>query len=154
MLATMRSGAVATALFLAAATSAVPSESAPRSPTPASIAAPLRTVTVADGLDHPWALAFLPDGRALVTERPGRLRIVERGGAVSPPLAGVPAVAAEGQGGLLDVALDPQFAQNHLIYLSYAEPGAGGAGTAVARARLDGQRLAGLQVIYRQQPKV
>src|SRR5215470_9794541 len=154
MLATMRAGAVATALLLAAASSSGPSGPAPRSPTPASIAAAVRPITFADGLDHPWGLAFLPDGRALVTERPGRLRIVERSGAVSPPIAGVPAVVAKGQGGLLDVALDPQFAKDHLIYLSYAEAGEGGAGTAVARARLEGQRLEGLQVIYRQQPKV
>src|SRR5262249_50662295 len=77
----------------------------------------------------------LPAGRpGAGTERPGRLRIVERSGAVSPPIAGVPAVVAKGQGGLLDVALDPQFAKDHLIYLSYAEAGEGGAGTAVARA--------------------
>jgi glucose/arabinose dehydrogenase len=154
MFATMPAAAVATALILAAASSSPQSGPAPRSPTPASIAAPVRPVTVADGLDHPWGLAFLPDGRALVTERPGRLRLVDRDGTVSPPIEGVPAVEAQGQGGLLDVALDPQFAQNHLVYLAYAEAGAGGAGTAVARARLDGQRLEGLQVIYRQQPKV
>src|SRR5689334_22694103 len=154
MLATMRAGGIATTLLLAAAVSSGQSGPAPRSPTPASIAAPVRPVTVADGLDHPWGLAFLPDGRALVTERPGLLRLIDRDGAVSPPIEGVPAVVAQGQGGLLDVALDPQFAQNHRIYLSYAEAGEGGAGTAVARARLDGQRLEALQVIYRQQPKV
>jgi len=115
----------------------------------------LELVTVADGLDHPWGLAFLPDGRMLVTERPGALRLVSPEGAVSPPLAGVPAVFASGQGGLLDVALDPGFAESALVYLSYAEPGAGGAGTAVARARLDleGLRLDDLRVIFRQQPK-
>jgi aldose sugar dehydrogenase len=154
MLTTMRVTAVATALLLVPASSSVQIGPAPRSPTPPSIAAPVRPVTFADGLDHPWGLAFLPDGRALVTERPGRLRLVERSGALSPAIEGVPAVVAKGQGGLLDVALDPQFAQNHLIYLSYAEAGDGGAGTAVARTRLDGQRLEGLQVIYRQQPKV
>src|SRR5262245_32165673 len=134
-LANTLAAAVAAAVLVAAASSSPPSGPAPRSPTPASIAAPVRPVTFAEGLDHPWGLAFLPDGRALVTERPGRLRLVDRSGAVSPPIEGVPAVVAKGQGGLLDVALDPQFAENHLIYLSYAEAGEGGAGTAVARAR-------------------
>lgn len=111
--------------------------------------------TFASGLEHPWSLAFLPDGRMLVTERPGRLRIVARDGALSQPLAGVPAVDAEGQGGLLDVVLDPRFAENSTIYLSYAEPGPDGTnGTAVARARLDGAQLADLKVIFRQQPKI
>jgi glucose/arabinose dehydrogenase len=90
----------------------------------------------------------------LVTERPGRLRIVEASGRISPPLAGVPQVQASGQGGLLDVALDPDFDENRLIYLSYAEPGEGGAGTAVARGRLTDTGLNEVQVIYRQQPKV
>jgi glucose/arabinose dehydrogenase len=110
--------------------------------------------TVAGGLEHPWGLAFLPDGRMLVTERPGRLRVISEDGALSEPLAGVPDVAASGQGGLLDVALDPDFASNRLVYLSYAEPGAGGASTAVARGRLDGGALKDVQVIFRQQPKV
>jgi glucose/arabinose dehydrogenase len=90
----------------------------------------------------------------LVTERDGTLRYVTREGALSDPVAGVPAVHAEGQGGLLDVALDPAFGENAVIYLSYAEPAPDGTnGTAVARARLDGGRLAGLEVIFRQQPK-
>ncbi len=127
---------------------------APRSPTPDPVAAPVRVVTVARGLEHPWGLAFLPDGRMLVTERPGRLRIVERDGRLSPPLRGVPAVQTGGQGGLLDVVLDPHFDENRLVYLSYAEPGDGGAGTAVARGRLGDGGLDGLEVIYRQQPKV
>jgi glucose/arabinose dehydrogenase len=110
--------------------------------------------TVAGGLAHPWSLAFLPDGRMLVTERPGRLRYVTRDGGVSEPVAGVPAVFAEGQGGLLDVVLDPDFAANSTIYLSYAEPAADGTnGTAVARARLDGQQLDDVKVLFRQQPK-
>jgi glucose/arabinose dehydrogenase len=114
------------------------------------------TVTpVAEGLDHPWGLAFLPDGEMLVTERRGRLRLVARDGEVSAPVQGVPSVYASGQGGLLDVALDPAFPENGLIYLSYAEAGDGGAGTAVARARLDRDALtlADLQVIFRQVPK-
>jgi len=127
---------------------------APRSPNPGPTAGVVRVETVARGLDHPWALEFLPEGRMLVTERPGRLRIVEPSGRISPPLAGVPAVQASGQGGLLDVALDPGFAQNRLIYLSYAEPGQGGAGTAVARGRLTESGLEEVQVIYRQEPKV
>lgn len=106
------------------------------------------------GLEHPWGLAFLPDGRMLVTERPGRLRIVTPDGALSEPIAGVPEVYANGQGGLLDVAIDPDFADNNLIYLSYSEPGGAGGGTAVARAKLAGDRLADLAVIFRQQPKL
>jgi glucose/arabinose dehydrogenase len=109
--------------------------------------------TVAEGLEHPWGMAFLPDGRLLVTERPGRLRIVSLDGTKSPPIEGVPRVFARGQGGLLDVALDPAYAANGLVYLSYAEPGPGGDGTAVARARLDGNRLADLKVIFQQMPK-
>ncbi len=114
----------------------------------------VRVVTVAEGLNHPWGLAFLPDGRMLVTERPGRLRIVERDGRLSPPLAGVPDVAAGGQGGLLDVALAPDFERSRTIYLSYAEPEGRVAGTAVARARLGDRGLENLQVIFRQEPKV
>ena len=110
--------------------------------------------TVAKGLEHPWSLAFLPDGRMLVTERPGRLRYVTPDGALSEPIAGVPAVDEKGQGGLLDVILDPGFAGNSTIYLSYAEPGDRRTnGTAVARARLDGGSLTDVQVIFRQQPK-
>ena len=128
---------------------------APRSPTPKSIDGALRTETVARGLSHPWGLAFLPDGRMLVTERPGRLRLAGRDGGLSASLTGVPAVVARGQGGLLDVALDPRFAENRLVYLSYAEPGDGGtASTAVARGVLNERGLDGVRVIYRQQPKV
>ncbi|WP_395142530.1 PQQ-dependent sugar dehydrogenase [Schlegelella aquatica] len=114
----------------------------------------LRVVTVAKGLQHPWGLAFLPDGRMLVTERPGRLRLVGPDGRLGPPVEGVPKVVAEGQGGLLDVVLDPRFADNGLLYWSYAEAGEGGTGTAVARGRLQGQRLSEVAVIFRQQPKV
>lgn len=110
--------------------------------------------TVASGLEHPWGLAFLPDGRMLVTERPGRLRIVSQEGELSEPLDGVPEVFARGQGGLLDVELDPEFASNRLVYLSFAEPGAGGASTAVARGKLEGDALTGVEVIFRQEPKV
>lgn len=110
--------------------------------------------TVALGLEYPWSLAFLPDGRMLVTERPGRLRIVGTDGALSRPLYGVPAVFAQGQGGLLDVVLDPAFERTHWIYLSYAEADAfGKAGTAVARAVLEAEGLSQVEVIYRQTPK-
>jgi len=114
----------------------------------------LSLVTVASGLDHPWGMAFLPDGRVLVTERSGALRIIELGGQAGPPIAGVPEVDAEGQGGLLDVALDPDFASNRLVYLSYAEPRPDGNGTSVARGVLDGERLTGVQVIFRQRPSM
>jgi glucose/arabinose dehydrogenase len=115
----------------------------------------LRPVTLARGLQHPWGLAFLPDGRMLVTERPGRMRIVERDGRLGAPLAGLPAVDVGGQGGLLDVALDPRFAANRLVYWSYTEADpAGGNRTAVARGRLEDGRLADVQVIFRQQPSV
>ncbi|SFB07210.1 PQQ-dependent sugar dehydrogenase [Azotobacter beijerinckii] len=112
---------------------------------------------LADGLEHSWALAFLPDGQGLlVSERPGRLRLFAEG-RLSEPLGGVPEVYAEGQGGLLDVALSPGFAEDRLVYLSYAEAGADDrAGTAVGRGRLSGDRrqLEDFRVIFRQQPKL
>ena len=126
---------------------------APRSPTPAPANGAFNVETVARGLEHPWSLAFLPDGRMLVTERPGRLRVVADG-KLSEPLAGVPRVYASGQGGLLDVALSPSFDKDRLVYLSFAEPGEGGAGTAVARGRLGEGGFENVQVIWRQQPKV
>src|SRR5215218_2139944 len=112
--------------------------------------------TAARGLAHPWGLAFLPDGRMLVTERPGRLRIVSADGQLSQPLGGVPRVYAQGQGGLLDIALDPSFAENRLVYLTYSEPREGGAATAAGRGRLNtaSTALEGFQVIFRQQPAV
>lgn len=124
------------------------------SPQPGSMSGVVRAETVASGLEHPWALEFMPDGRLLVTERPGRLRIVSMDGTVSPPLTGVPSVYAEGQGGLLDVALDPAFATNRLVYLSFAEPEDGLAGTSVARGTLGAGGLENVAVIYRQRPKV
>ncbi len=128
---------------------------APRSPTPAPLPGIIESEVIASGLEHPWSFAFLPDGRFLVTERPGRLRVVNGDGSLSAPLTGVPEVLARGQGGLLDVTLDPDFADNQMLYLSFSEPGSGGtAGTAVARARLAGDRLDEVQVIYRQEPKV
>ena len=129
-------------------------QEAPRSPTPKEVPLPARETNVAVGLEHPWAVAFLPDGRMLVTERPGRLRLVARDGQLSAPLAGVPSVLARGQGGLLDVSLSPGFAQDQLVYLSFAEPGDAGGSTAVARGRLGERGLEGTQVIWRQEPKL
>lgn len=114
-----------------------------------------RIQTIASGLEHPWAVALLPEGGFLVSERPGRLRRIAADGSVSAPLSGLPTVFAQGQGGLLDVVLDPQYPANKRIWFSYAEPGEGGsAGTAAATATLAGDALVDLQVIYRQQPKL
>ncbi|WP_286913170.1 MULTISPECIES: PQQ-dependent sugar dehydrogenase [unclassified Pseudomonas] len=118
----------------------------------------LSVSTVADGLRNPWALAFLPGGKdMLVTERPGNLRLVNAEGKVGAPISGVPKVWAEGQGGLLDVVLSPQFDKDRTVYLSYAEAGSDGkAGTAVGRGQLseDRARLENFTVIFRQQPKL
>ena len=111
-------------------------------------------VEVASGLDHPWGLAFLPDGRMLVTERAGRLRTVTSEGRLDPePVAGVPRVHASGQGGLLDVALHPAFRENGWVYLSYAAGHWGRAGTEVASGRLRGHRLEDVEVLFRALPK-
>ncbi|WP_407730703.1 PQQ-dependent sugar dehydrogenase [Pseudomonas helleri] len=119
---------------------------------------PVTATPVVQGLDHPWALAFLPDKKGmLVTERPGHLRWVNPEGKLSAPLAGVPKVWAKGQGGLLDVVLSPDFANDRLVYLSFAEEGQdGNAGTAVGRGRLsdDMSSLSDFKVIFRQEPKL
>jgi len=120
---------------------------------------PVRAIPVAQGLENPWAVAFLPEGRFLVTERPGRLRVVEADGRLNPPVAGLPWVAAGGQGGLLDVVLDRGFASNRTLYFCFSEPapaGAAGNSTALARARLseDRTRLDDLRVVFSQRPKV
>jgi glucose/arabinose dehydrogenase len=109
---------------------------------------------LAKGLNEPWAVEPLPGGDLLVTEKPGRLRIVSAQGAVGAPIAGVPQVDARGQGGLLDVALSPNFAQDRTLFLSYTEPRQGGNGTTVARAMLsaDRSRLEQLNVIFRALP--
>jgi glucose/arabinose dehydrogenase len=112
-----------------------------------------RIVRVVEGLEHPWGLAFLPDGRMLITERPGRLRIVHNGKLLPQPVAGLPQVAAVGQGGLLDVAAHPGFSRNGLVYLAYVARGDGGVGTEVARGRLADGRLEDVKVIFRQLPK-
>ena len=117
----------------------------------------IRVETLAEGLSHPWAIDFLPDGRMVVTERAGRLRLATADGRISDPIADVPEVDARGQGGLLDVAVHPEFADNRLIYLTYAEPGEGRTNsTAAARGRLsaDGTRLERVEVIFSQEPKV
>ncbi len=122
-----------------------------------SVAAAPKVETVAEGLEHPWGMAFLDDGSMLVTERPGRLRHVGRDGVVSDPLSGVPEVVAEMQGGLLDVALDPDFAANQTIYLSFSEPRSGGGnGTSVVRAELSDDRkgLTKVSVIFQQMPAI
>ncbi|KQP20902.1 PQQ-dependent sugar dehydrogenase [Pseudorhodoferax sp. Leaf265] len=125
---------------------------------PASAQTPARVQPVAAGLQNPWGLAFLPDGRFLVTERPGRMRVVEADGQLGAPLAGLPEIAAGGQGGLLDVVLDSGFADNRTLYFCYSEPAEGGRGnsTALARARLsdDRSRLEDLRVVFSQKPKV
>ncbi|MDO3376737.1 PQQ-dependent sugar dehydrogenase [Geoalkalibacter halelectricus] len=113
----------------------------------------LRVITLVEGLEHPWGLAFLPDGRMLVTERPGRLRLIVDGELKSEPVAGLPEIVAVGQGGLLDIALHPRFADNHLVYFSYAGRGEGGIGTEVARGRLVDNRLEDLEVIFSMEPK-
>src|ERR1041385_8566776 len=119
-----------------------------------SSAGPLNVETFGRGLVHPWGLAFLPDGRMLVTERPGRLRVVTRDGKLSPPATGAPQVRASGQGGLHDIVLDRDFASNKTIYFCFAEPASGGGRTAMARAKLnDGEapRLDDVKVIFRQE---
>lgn len=124
--------------------------------TPAAAQAPVysskhydyRVATVAEGLERPWSLAFLPGGDMLVTERPGRLRLIRDGKLVPQPIAGVPEVFARGQGGLMDVVLHPDFASNRLVYLSYSKPGPQGATTAVIRGRFEGDRLSGVEEIF------
>ncbi len=115
------------------------------------------THVIASGLEHPWALAFLPDGEMLVTERPGRLRIVSKDGTLSPPVRGVPTVDARDQGGLLDVAVDPQFAENRTVWLTFSERESDVNGTALARATLErgtAPQLQNVKVIWRQTPKL
>jgi aldose sugar dehydrogenase len=109
-----------------------------------------RVVTVAEGLENPWSMAFLPNGDILVTERPGRLRIVRNGTLQAQPIDGVPEVRARGQGGLLDIALHPEFAGNSLVYLSFSKPRNGGdeGTTAVVRGRLEGNRLTNVEEIF------
>lgn len=113
---------------------------------------PIRVEVVADGLDVPWGMAFLSDGRALVTERPGRLSIVDLSSGELVRVDGVPRVFASGQGGLLDIVLHPDYASNGWIYFSYSAPMRGGATTVVDRARLEGSRLVERQRVFAAQP--
>lgn len=149
------------AMLLALGGCAQPAETGSAAPpTPAASSSPsdsagMRIDTIASGLDHPWAVALLPEGGFLVTERSGQLRRIGTDGTLSAPLAGVPAVFAEGQGGLLDVVLAPDYAASRRIFLSYAEAGPGEtAGTAVASATLAAGGLQDVRVIYRQVPKL
>ncbi|GHG70934.1 hypothetical protein GCM10010919_21810 [Alishewanella longhuensis] len=108
---------------------------------------------VTQGLEHPWGLAFLPDGRMLVTERAGKLRYVNTDGSLSEPLAGLPDIAVAGQGGLFDVLLHPNYAENNQVYISYNEPSANGSSTTVALATLAADRLTNVKVIFSANPK-
>lgn len=113
--------------------------------------------TLASGLEHPWGMAFLPSGEILVTERAGRLRVVGKDGKLSPAVTGLPAIYAEGQGGLLGVTLDPDYAKNGLVYWAYAEEIDSVNGTAVARGKLTlgaAPKVENVQVIWRQTPKM
>lgn len=143
----------ASALVLAFALSSAHA-AAPSSPQPKSEAGPFEVTTVAEGFEHPWGLELLPDGRMLITERAGRMRVIDKNGKASSPLKGVPKVAAGMQGGLLDITLSPTFANDSLVYFSFSEPGDGGSGTAVARGRLGVDSLEDVQVVWRQTPKV
>jgi glucose/arabinose dehydrogenase len=139
--------------FLTAATAIVTSPAIARAQVLRSAKASLRLATLSHGLVQPWGMAFLPDGRILITERPGRLRVFANGRLEPTPLSGVPRVAAHGQGGLLDVCLHPNFAQNRVLYLSYSAEGQGGNATTVARAELGDGGLVGLKVIYEALPR-
>ena len=129
-----------------------------------ALAQAVRPETVATGLQNPWAVAFLPDGRFLVTERPGRMRVIDANGKLLPPVTGLPSVAAGGQGGLLDLLLDADFMTNRTLFFCFSEPGSGGPSggpsaansTALARARLsnDATRLEDVKIIFSQHPKV
>ena len=113
-----------------------------------------RVVTLTQGLQHPWSLAFLPDGRLLITERAGRLRIVQKDFTLDPkPVSGLPDIIASGQGGLFDVVLHPQYSKNGWIYFAYSEPCTGGWGTALARGKLVGHQMTNVQVLFSMEPK-
>jgi glucose/arabinose dehydrogenase len=132
---------------------ASPEASSEPSPTNQTAAAPgFRQVTLLNGLEHPWSLAWLPDGSMLITERPGRLRIVRNGVLDPTPIAGVPQVLAAGQGGLMEVSLHPRFAENQLIYLTYSHGVRSTNQTRLARARFDGKTLRDVQVIFEVSP--
>lgn len=129
----------------------------PKLPGQTAEEADLKVVTFAEGLEQPWGMAFMPDGRALVTEKPGRLRIVDKRGRLSSPIAGLPDVVPDAQGGLLGVAIDPDFSKNRLVYLSFSEASKSNPdinSTAVVRGKLQGTLLSDAKVIWRQAPKM
>ncbi|MEM6682530.1 MAG: PQQ-dependent sugar dehydrogenase [Pseudomonadota bacterium] len=129
----------------------------PKMPNLTAAQAGVKVVTLARGLENPWGLAFLPNGQLLVTEKPGRLRFVDSAGTLSEPITGLPAISTDAQGGLLGLALDPNFASNQRIYMSFSEPDPDMPernGTAVLRARLSGAALTEVTVIWRQAPKM
>jgi glucose/arabinose dehydrogenase len=145
MLRPVRAAAIATATALLASAAPVLAQDVIK-----STLHDYRIVTVADGFVNPWSMAFLPGGDLLVTERPGRLRIVRGGKLLPTPVEGVPAVVARGQGGLLDVVAHPQFATNRFIYLSFSKPvdAAGAATTAVIRAKFENDKLTDVREIF------
>jgi glucose/arabinose dehydrogenase len=151
-------GLAATAMTTAAMTAAAVPVVAPATAqevitTVESSAGPIAVTEVTGGLVHPWGMDWLPDGRMVVTERPGRVRLVDADGALSAPLAGAPEVFAEGQGGMLDVRVDPAFADNRRLWLAFSEPGAGGASTALGHGRLEDGRIADFTTVFRMEPK-
>lgn len=124
-------------------------------PTVKTDAGDVKIHKIADSLNHPWGMAFLPDKRLLVTERAGTLRILEKDSTLSAPLAGTPEVFAKGQGGMFDVALHPNFAENNYVYLSFAEPGDNNTvSTALGRGKLEGNAIKDFEVIFRMEPKL
>lgn len=149
---------VAAAVLLVIASAAVPAAASQTAAKKPAASVPVKVERVAEGLQHPWAFAFLPDARILVTERPGRMRIVAKDGSVSEPVTGLPPIVARSQGGLLDVVLDPKFSDNQTIYFSFSEPREGGGdGTSVAKARLAAPPNAvpsvqNVEIIFRQTP--
>ena len=149
-------GKVARILVAAVLLSGMPAPSSAQSRTVNTEKGPVLLSVVARGLAQPWGMDVFPNGAIILTEKPGRLRILDREGKLSAPLGGVPPVADVGQGGLLDVTVDPAFASNRLLWLAYSEPASDGANsTAVARARLsaDGTTLEGITVVFRQLPR-
>jgi len=151
-----RPPAWAAAPLAALLAAAVPAQARAQTQAPPATQGQAQVTQLAGGLEHPWSLAFLPDGSLLITERAGRLRRLDAQAMLSPPLQGVPQVHAQGQGGLFDVVLSPGFARDRLVYLSYAESNGDRSGTAVGRGRLseDTRRLEDFKVIFRQEPKL
>jgi glucose/arabinose dehydrogenase len=145
--------AVTAAMSASAIAASADTRAVPPPPQPAKmIKTGYKVTEIANGLDHPWSMAFLPDGSMLVTERLGRLRLIRNGALLAQPIAGVPAVHTGSQAGLFDIVLHPNFAQNNVVYLTYAAGTAAANGTQVARARFDGSSLRDVQVIFKAMP--